>query len=76
MDDVVVVEEVEGDRDDRSVSGRPGAEGAPRSRSLGPLDEVAAVVEEESLEELVLVVLVGWADEGAMRRDFGTGQCQ
>lgn len=65
VDDVV---EVEGERDERSVSGRPGAEGAPRSRSL------VLVVEEESLDELVLVVLVGRADDGAMRRDWA-GQC-
>lgn len=44
----------------RRVSGRPGAEGAPRETE----EEV-----EESLEDWVLVVVDGWAAGGAMRRD-------
>jgi hypothetical protein len=49
-----LVVEVEGDREERRVSGRPGAEGAPRSRSW-----LLLVVEVESFELDVLVVLVG-----------------
>jgi hypothetical protein len=43
--------------DDLNVSCNPGAEGAPRSNSC-LWDFV-----------LVLLVLVGWADDGATRRD-------
>lgn len=43
-------------REERRVSGRPGAEGAP----LGRL--------EECLPALVLEVVFGWEDGGAMRR--------
>lgn len=53
--------EGEGCNEVRSVSWRPGADGAPRSRSLLFVDE--------SLDVLVLDVLVGWVDEGARRRD-------
>lgn len=61
-----LVVEVEGDREDRKESGRPGADGAPRSRSR----LLVVVVEVENLELDVLVVLVGWEDGGATRRDF------
>lgn len=50
-------------RFERSVSGRPGAEGAPRSR----LDEDLLVL--ESLLTEVLLVEVGCVDAGAIRRD-------
>jgi len=61
-----LVVEVEGDREERKVSGRPGADGAPRSRSW----LLVVVVEVENLELDVLVVLVGWEDGGATRRDM------
>ena len=53
-------------REERSVSWRPGAEGAPRS-GVSVLDVGVRV--EESLEVVVLVVEVGWAAGGARRRD-------
>lgn len=50
--------------DERNVSGRPGAEGAPRGRlSLLPLEE------EENLDVAVLVVDEACDDAGAIRRD-------
>lgn len=61
-----LVVEVEGDREERRVSGRPGADGAPRSRSW----LLVVVVEVESLELVVLLVLVGWEDSGATRSDM------
>lgn len=62
--DETVVEALLGSSEVRSVSGRPGAEGAPRSRSFP-----GAVVEDESFAVLVLDVLRGWAEGGATRRD-------
>lgn len=50
-------------REERRVSGRPGAEGAPLCWTEG--FEVAAPVADDD----VLEVLVGWAEGGAMRRD-------
>lgn len=44
------------------VSGRPGAEGAPR--------EVEEEDEDVNFEVWVFVVLVGWEAGGAMRRDW------
>lgn len=55
--------DVSGCSDERSVSGRPGAEGAPRSRFLVDL------LLDESLDVLVLEVLVGCVEDGARRRD-------
>ena len=48
-----------GVREERRVSWRPGAEGAPRESSE---------VDEDFVE--VLVVDVGWEAEGTMRRDW------
>lgn len=64
MVDVVEVESVFC-RDDRSVSGRPGAEGAPRSR----FSRLLPLVVEDSLLAAVLLVLVGCDAAGARRRD-------
>lgn len=69
-DVMVVVVEDEAERlgcsDERSVSGRPGAEGAPRSRS----SRLPELLVDESLLAAVLVVLVGCDAGGAMRRDW------
>ena len=46
-------------REARRVSWRPGAEGAPVVRALAGVERVRLVVE------------VGWAEEGAMRRACG-----
>ena len=51
-------------RDERSVSCRPGAEGAPRSRA-----SLLWEVVEESFEVVVLEVEVGCVEGGARRRD-------
>ena len=48
-------------REARSVSCRPGAEGAPAVRALDGFCSVRFVVE------------VGWAEEGAMRRAWARG---
>lgn len=50
-------------REERRVSGRPGAEGAPLGRLVVLLDLLVAFV------VVVLVVVVGWVDGGAMWRD-------
>lgn len=65
--DVVEAERL-GCKDKRSVSGRPGAEGAPRSRLSRLLLAEPSLVE-ESLLAAVLVVLVGCDAGGARRRD-------
>jgi hypothetical protein len=62
---VDVLEERVGWRDSRSVSGRPGAEGAPRSS----VSRLLPLLVEESLLAAVLVVLVGCDAAGARRRD-------
>lgn len=67
MVDVVEVESVFCS-DDRSVSGSPGADGAPRSRFSRLLLPLPLVVE-ESLLAAVLLVLVGCDAVGASRRD-------
>jgi hypothetical protein len=55
-----VVAEVVGLREERSVSCRPGAEGAPRAVDCEGAD---------LSWEVVLFVLVAWAVAGTMRRD-------
>lgn len=47
----------------RRVSGRPGAEGAPRETEEEDVDDV-------NFEVWVFVVLVAWVEGGAMRRDW------
>lgn len=67
MDVTVDVEEADklGWSEERSVSGRPGAEGAPRSRS----SRRPELLVDDSLLAEVLVVLVGCDAGGARRRD-------
>lgn len=65
MDVILLVAVWVGEKsDDRRVSCRPGAEGAPRSSEL-------LVLVEESLDEVVLEVDEGWVAGGARRRDWG-----
>jgi hypothetical protein len=59
-------DEAEEYKEERRVSCRPGAEGAPRS-----MESLLWVVWLESLEAVVFEVLVGCVAGGAMRRDYG-----
>lgn len=65
-----MLEERVGWRERRSVSGRPGADGAPRSS----VSRLLVLLVEESLLAAVLVVLVGCDAAGAMRSDWFCGR--